>query len=413
MRNTIKLIAVLLIAVNTLEGADWPTIAGPTRDQQSTEKGLMKTWPANGPKTLWTNKVGKGFGGVAIHSGKVYLLDRDSDTDIFRCFDLTTGNEEWSYKYKARGHFSFPGSRSHPSADDKYVFTLSPVGDLYCFDKSRKKPKWNVNVLKKAGGRKPNWAITQTPALYGDLVIVAPAGSKAGIMAFKKDTGALAWKSKRLSGKISYASPMPTTIDGVDQVMVVTTSAVISVDAKTGKKLWQTDAWSCTIPIASPFHLGKGKVFITGGYGAGCAMFQVKKRGSSFKVSTLFKSMDCNCQIHQPILYKNHLYMNGNDKSKRDGFICLDLNGKLKWQTKTRPGFDWGGILMADGLIYAVDGTKGDLCIIKPDPSGYREVARAKGLLKTKQAWGTIALSDGKLIIRDQTQIKCVDISAK
>jgi len=37
-------------------------------------------------------------------------------------------------------------------------------------------------------------------------------------------------------------------------------------------------------------------------------------------------------------------------------------------------------MLLADGILYVVDGTMGDLCMVKPDPTGYREIARANYL---------------------------------
>jgi outer membrane protein assembly factor BamB len=414
MQRTLTLTALLLASTAAISlAADWPHFAGPTRDLQSTETGLMKTWPAGGPKVLWTATVGRGFAAATVEGGKVYLLDRQKGKDILRVFDLKTGNEDWTYAYKAPGKYSMNGSRSQPAVDDKHVFTLGPMGHLHCISKTTHRPVWSVNILEKAGGKVPTWAISQTPALYKDLVIVAPDGKRAGMMAFKRKNGELAWKSRPLPGNISYASPMVTTIGGVDQVMTVTTTTTLALDPRNGNLLWQTGDWKCRIPIATPVHLGDGKVFVTGGYSAGCAMFQVGKRGGSFGVRTLFKTKESNGQIHQPILYKNHLYMNGNDKKKRDGLVCMDLKGNVKWKTAKKPGFDWGGLLMADGMIYIVDGTRGDLCIVKPDPAGYKEVARAKGLVKTDQTWAAIALSDGKLLLRDQTQLKCVDVRGR
>ena len=168
----------------------------------------------------------------------------------------------------------------------------------------------------------------------------------------------------------------------------------------------------CEIPIASPLPIGDGRVFITGGYGAGAAMFKVEKKDGEFHCTTLYKTKECNCQIQQPLLYNGHLYLNGNDKSFRYGMICMDLDGNLKWKTGKSPGFDWGGLLLADDMIYAVDGTKGDLCMIKPQTSGYKEVGRVN-LLSVLKIWGTIAITDGKILLRDQSQLKCVDVRGK
>jgi len=241
---------------------------------------------------------------------------------------------------------------------------------------------------------------------------VVPLGPAAGAVALNKDTGKEVWRSEPIAGKLSYASPISTTIADVDQVLVLSTTTTAGVSAKTGQVLWSSDDYKCQIPIASPFPLGDGRVFVTNSYNAGAIMFKVEKQGDRFVCNTLFKTKDINGQIHQPILHQGFVYLNGNDKSKRFGFLCADLDGNVEWQTDKSPGFDWGGYLLADGMLYVIDGNTGDLCLVEPNPAGYKELGRVK-LLGTRETWGTVALSDGKLLIRDQTQMKCVDVRGK
>jgi outer membrane protein assembly factor BamB len=85
----------------------------------------------------------------------------------------------------------------------------------------------------------------------------------------------------------------------------------------------------------------------------------------------------------------------------------MDLNGKVKWKTGRSPVFDKGGFILADGLMLSVDGQKGILYLIEPNPAGYKELASAK-LLDTNECWGPLAMVDGKLLIRDQKQMRCV-----
>ena len=392
--------------------ADWPQFQGLHRDGKSEEKGLMKSWPAGGAKVLWSVPVGSGFGGVAVRSGKVYLLDCiEGKRDNLRCFDLETGAEDWSFGYDAPGELQYPGSRSHPCVDDERVYTVGPHGHMHCVSQKTHQPLWSLNIVEAYSGKVPTWGISQCPLLYEDTVIVIPNGKDAGVVAFNKKTGVEAWRSEALQeGSMgSYGSPMLTSIGGVDQVLVVTAKETVGVEAKTGRMLWRTQDWQCDIPIASPVAIGDGRIFVTGGYNAGAAMFKVEKSGEAFSCKTLYKTMSCNCQIHQPLLLDGHFYMNGNDKAYRNGLVCMDLDGNVKWKTEKSPGFEWGGLLLADKRIYVIDGIKGDLCMVDPSPSGYREVARMP-LLEGKEMWGTIALSDGKLLCRDQTQLKCVDV---
>ncbi len=101
-----------------------------------------------------------------------------------------------------------------------------------------------------------------------------------------------------------------------------------------------------------------------------------------------------------------------NINERSDGMVCFDLNGKVVWQTKNTPNLDKGGsILTADGLIYVVDGRTGDLHIVEPSPAGFKTLGKTK-VLGGKEIWAPLALADGKLVIRDQSQIKCLDLQA-
>jgi hypothetical protein len=45
----------------------------------------------------------------------------------------------------------------------------------------------------------------------------------------------------------------------------------------------------------------------------------------------------------------------------------------------------------------------------EPNPDGFKKLASAK-LLDTNLCWALLALSDGKLLIRDHKQMKCVAV---
>ena len=153
--------------ITTSANADWPQFQGPNRDGVASDTvKLANTWPTNGPTVLWQNeKLGTGYGGAAIESGKVYLLDRVNDRqDVLRCLALTTGTEEWSYAYDApegvqnvpaKGKFkgSYNGSRNVPAVDAQNIYTLGPFGDLTCVDKNTHKPVWSVNIITTYGRR--------------------------------------------------------------------------------------------------------------------------------------------------------------------------------------------------------------------------------------------------------------------
>ena len=416
MKTNITLIAVILMVAAGGSFADWPQYLGPDRNAVSTEKGLLRSWPENGPKVLWTISLGPGYGGAAVSEGKVYILDRvRSKQDILRCLDLLTGQELWSYAYDAPGRVSHPGSRSTPAVDGNYIYTCGSFGDLNCFDKNTHKPVWNKNVWKDFdGGRIPRWAISQNPLIYGGSVIAASQTSKAGVVSYDKLTGQVKWASAALPGNAGYVSPAIVRIGGNDNLVMIMAGsrgggggAVVGMDPQNGRQLWIYEGWSCRIPVPNVTEIGDGRLFITGGYEAGSAMIKVEKGGDSYTVTELYKTDDFGTHCHPPVLYEGHLYAHCTTNTRRDGMVCMDIDGKVKWKTGRSPVFDKGGFLLADGLIFSVDGRQGILYLVEPGPAGYKELAKAR-LLDTNECWGPLALVDDKLLIRDQKQMRCV-----
>jgi hypothetical protein len=72
MTQFFTLTTIVLVLSSTAFASDWPWIHGPKRDNTYDQRGLLRSWPDGGPKTLWTVPVGAGFGGPAVSGGKVH-----------------------------------------------------------------------------------------------------------------------------------------------------------------------------------------------------------------------------------------------------------------------------------------------------------------------------------------------------
>ena len=408
----VKTVLFALIFTSICLANDWPQYLGPNRNAVSAETGILKAWPAEGPEVLWTVPLGEGFGGAAVSQGKVYVLDRiGNDKDNLRCFDLETGQEEWTFSYDAPGQIDHPGSRSVPAVDGQYVYICGSFGHVHCIDMETHRPVWSKNIWTDfGGGEVPRWAISQNPLIYGDFVILASQTRKAGVVAYNKLTGTVEWTSSSLPGSPGYVSPAIVKISGEDHlVMIPANGAVLGMDPQSGNTLWSYKGWQCKIPVPNVTEIGNGQIFITGGYRAGSAMIKVTKDQDGFAVTELFKTSEFGTHVHPAILYKGYLYGHCSTNETRDGLVCMDTSGKVMWKTGRDPLFDKGGFILVDGLFLSVDGNKGFLYLHEPNPNGFKELAKAK-LLEPGENWAPLALSDGKLLIRDQKQMRCVSV---
>lgn len=425
-----RIVAALMLGAGiglgaVAHAADWANFTGPNWDNTSPETGIAKAWPAAGPKVLWTVPMGKGYAGASIMGNEVFVLDRigaeNAEKDVLRCLDLNTGKELWNFSYDAPGQVGHTGSRTPPTVDANYVYTVGQMGEFYCISRKTHQPVWKKNILKDYGVSTPSWGASQSPILYEDMVITAPQAPNAFVVAYDRLTGEEMGKTEGL-GKPGYCPPVIVTLGGVKQGVMIGsgekekpgTTTVAGISLSDGSVLWKYNGWDNFIPIPFPTLLSDDRLFITGGYKAGSAMIQVKQVDGKFQVKELFK-LDfkaCGSQIHQPIIYKDHIYINSNSNETNDGMRCFTLDGKLCWSSKDKDEkltFEKGNMILADGLIFNLEGDKGVLHLIEPSPEGYKELAQAK-LLEGKEIWAPMALSQGKLVIRDQQNMKCLDV---
>ncbi len=423
MRSTATLAAAMVaLSITSTLAADWPWIYGPKRDSTSDQKQLLRSWPADGPKVLWTAPVAAGFGGPAVSGGKVYLFDRDEQVgDKLRVLDFTTGKELWSFAYDAPGGFMFAGSRTTPTVDGDFVYTTGPLGDLYALSTKTQKPVWHKNIWKDfGGGELPRWAIVQNPLVYRNLLIVAPQTSQAGVVAYDKVTGEIKWKSAALSGSPGYVSPSIVKVDGADHLVMVMASvgggrnarngSVNGLDPLSGKVLWSYTNWQCSIPVPQAVDAGEGRVLVTGGYNAGTAMIKVQKQGDgSYTATELFKNPDFGAHTHPPILHNGHFYAHYTTNERADGLVAMTMDGQVKWKTDREPAFVRGGAILADGLLLTTDGST-KLYLVEPNPSGFKALASAV-VLEPGDNWAPLALVDGKLLVRGQKQLKVLQVA--
>ncbi|MDR0794473.1 MAG: PQQ-like beta-propeller repeat protein [Tannerella sp.] len=421
----IGLIALSAIINVELKAQDWPQLFGPDRNHTSPQKGLLRSWPESGLETLWSVELGRGFGGPVAKNGKVYLLDRDDKVgDMMRCFSLQTGEELWKYGYNSPGEVSYPGSRSVPAVDDRHVYSVGPNGDLYCIDLQTHQPVWKKNIWTDFGGTKlPMWGISQSPMIYGDLLVTVSQAPQAGVVAYNKNTGDIIWQTPNL-GNETYVSPKVIKIHGEDHIVMVTSSTntfiyrdvpvskgnVTGLEPRTGKILWQYTNWECVISVPCPVDAGDNRLLIVGGYDRGATMIKVnKKADGTFDTSELFTNLDFGDQTKPPLFHNGYFYAMYRTNQKREGLMCMNMNGEIMWKTGRNPDFERGSMIFADGLILAFNGFN-ILHLIEPVPTAFKPVAQATMPLEGSQNWGPMALADGKLLMRDQSRMICVKV---
>jgi len=346
----------------TADSAWWPQFHGPNRDNISTDTGLLKKWPAGGPKLIWDYPdCGKGWSGIAIAKGRILTAGDFGDQEMLIALD-TSGKFLWKSPNGAAWQGAEPGSRTTPTYDDGMLFHMNPTGRLAAYDASSGKEAWSVDLQSEFGARYGTWAMAENVLVEGDKVLCLPGGSKAFAAALDKRTGKTIWTNREFEERAAYCSPIVASYRGVRQMITLAQRSVVGIDVATGKLLWSHPFGKVWQNTTSPvFH--DGYVFITCGHSSGGQLLKINPDVRGISEVWYRKEFD-NCH-GGVILLEGRLYGCGCRLGGKD-FFCVDfLTGKTRFTSKTLGKVS---ITYADGMLYCLsDKGKMSLAAIKPD----------------------------------------------
>jgi outer membrane protein assembly factor BamB len=410
------------VSVSTSSALSWPEYRGPNGDGVSPEK-ILSSWPAAGPKRLWSVPSPAGFSSLSIEGGKAFtVVARDSEgalSEVCVALDANTGKELWATpfgiaKYPGGGdsgeenNKGGDGPRSTPSVDGSRVYVYSADMALCCLEAGTGKLLWKKDIIREFGGKNISWKNAVSPVIDGELVYIAGGGAGQSMLAFNKGTGAVVWKTGNEA--MTHASPVVTTLHGVRQVIYIMQSGLVALDAAKGELLWKQSFPYRTSTACLPV-IGDGIVFCTAGYDIGSAAYQVAKEGGTFTTKELWRVKGNRpvASLWSPPVYKDGaLYgvFSFKQFGKSGQLKCVDLkSGEVKWE---QPGFGAGNVILVNGALVALS-DDGHVALVQPSTEAYKEQARFKAV--TGKCWSTPAVADGRLYVRSTKEAACFELA--
>ena len=393
---------VFILAAGRLScGDDWPQFRGPNRDGKSAETGLLKKWPDDGPKLLWSdNGLGIGFSSVAIANGLIYTTGMLEREGFLFAYNLD-GKLQGKFPYGPEWRGSFPGTRTTPTVDGDRVYVFSGLGVLTCFNTKSGDKIWQVDTLKEFEGNNITWGMSGSPLIDGNNVICTPGGSKGTIVALDKFTGRTIWATTGLTEAAAYCSPILIQ-KGPNRLLVnMIQKSVICVSADTGRLIWKFPyEISYDTGIITPVY-HNGCIFITsvceGRFTRGAVMLSLSADGTS--VSTKWTGQLLDCHHGGVVLVDGYLYGSNFDGIPAGNWVCLDWNtGHVMYEAKWNG--NKGAIIYADGMLYCYDENTGGVALVKASPAGFEIVSSFRITLGSGKHWAHPAISNGRLYIR-------------
>jgi outer membrane protein assembly factor BamB len=395
---------VLFLCIPAL-AADWTTWLGPNRDGKSVETGLLKSWPAGGPKAVWkTTGLGEGFSSMAVVGNRIYTQGQQGAQEFVLALDAATGKQVWKVPTgKAYSEDHGNGPRGIPQVDGNRLYAVSADGTLVCLENETGKRVWGFNYVEKFGSTTPRWAFAESPLIEGDRLIIAPGGKGAGIVALNKMTGAVIWQAQ--DDLANYSSVLPINFEGHHIYTVLTASAAIGVDAKDGSLLWRyPKAINRVANIATPVY-ADGHVFYSSNYGTGCALLKLAVEGGKVTATEVYFNKDMENHYTTSIKVGDYLY--GFSGNQPGVLVAMEFKtGKVAWKDRS---VEKGNCIFAEGLLYC-QGENGKIGLIDPSPAGYKEISRFEIPRGQYNTWTVPSIANGKLYLREQDNLYAFDI---
>jgi outer membrane protein assembly factor BamB len=383
----------------------WTNYRGPARDGRYDETPIRTNWPAEGLPLLWKQPIGGGYASFVVAEGIAFTIEQRRHQEVVAAYDVETGRELWTQGSDAEFKESMGGDgpRATPTWEAGRLYALGAEGDLRCFEARTGKVFWSKNILKDNGADNLTWGMSGAPLIVDDKVIVLPGGkSGRSVAAYNKHTGEPLWKA--LNDTQAYVSPMLVTLAGKRQILIETANRIVGLAVEDGALLWET-SWNTDmgINVSQPVMIDANRFFASSGYGKGAALVEIIGSGNALTARKVWENGSMKNKFNSSVLFEGNVY--GLD----EGILsCVDVKtGDRKWKGGR---YGYGQVILASGHLVVITDT-GELALVKATPDQYKELAKFPAI--EGKTWNYPAIANGRLLVRNQTQMACFDLSGK
>ena len=367
------------------------------------ETGLLKVWPAEGPKLNWSiTGLGQGFSSVTVLNDKLYTTGVVDGKGFVFCIS-TNGKLLWKKEYGKDWTESFPGTRTTLVFQNNRLFMATAYGEALCLDANNGNRIWSVDMTKKYGARTPKWGIVEAPVVLGNKVFFTPGGGEVAIVALNTKDGSEIWKSKATGDPSAYCSPLLVNHKGRAILVTSLANHVVGIDPANGNMLWTVEQKNIhSIHPNTPLY-HDGKIYSVTGYKAGGVMFQLSDDGKS--VTELWRNTSLDSQMGGAVWINNFIVGSGH-QNEREWQALDPKTGNVVHKTSA---IGKGVVVYADGLYY-VYADNGEMGILELNNTGFVLKSKFRITLGSEQHWAHPVINKGILYIRHGNTLMAYNI---
>jgi outer membrane protein assembly factor BamB len=270
------------------------------------------------------------------------------------------------------------------------VYTFGATGIVNALNAADGALVWSRNAASETGAKTPDWGFASSPLVAEDTVLVAASGN---LVAYDAAAGTRRWTGPERG--VSYSSPHLATIDGVQQVLALTSTGLASFALAGGALLWE-HAWK-GYPIVQPALTADGNVLISVTDSSGTRRLAPARGANGWSVEERWTSNGLKPYFNDFVVHKGYAF--GFDGSI---LSCIDLaDGKRKWK-----GGRYGNgqlVLLEDQDVLLVLSELGELALVNATPDQFAELARFTAI--EGKTWNHPVLVGNVLLVRNGAEM--------
>jgi outer membrane protein assembly factor BamB len=403
------LLAVVVAGAAPTAPSDWTQWRGPSRDAIGVAR--EHSWPS-ALTSEWRSAVGSGQSSPVVSGETVFAFGRDGEKEVARALSLRTGAEVWRRDYSAAyrvypGAASFgAGPKSTPVIHDGRLFTLGISGILTAFDAKDGRIAWQKDFTGRFPATSPPFGTSMSPLVADGRLIVHAGGHDGGaLIAFDPATGNEVWT---LAGDgPSYSSPIVTTFDGQDHIVIQVHRKILGVDPRSGKSLWSVPfVTPCDQNIVTP--LRAGDLVVVSSQDTGTQGIRVVRKGTGWEPVVAWHTQEVSMYMSSPVLVNGRVV--GLSHKKRGQFFALDpATGAIASTSDAGQG-ESAALVLTDGALLLLQGD-GTLLALPADGKTFAPTRRYSVADSATFAY-PVPTTRG-LLVRDESGLSLLSTAAR